>query len=346
MRIHMNTRRKFLAQVGAAAVLQAAQPKPKQDRIKMALYSITYAGLWYRGQPLTVEEVIDRARQYGYDGAEIGGKRPHGYPREMAKSRCQQVQKYAADKGIEISAVSGNNDFSSPIPEHRESQVVYVRELMRMTSDLGAKILRLFLGWPGVTKVPGQGGSYDHARKVFEVDHEGYSAEQTWEWCREGLKESARYAGDFGVTLALQNHPPIIHSYRDVLRMVREVASPNLKVVFDARLEADKSEAAIRKATFEVGSLQTSSHFGGEYDLGSDGEIVCNEGSEVCQWSVNAMLDIGYHGYISYELCHPLKVVNGNTVGLDFADRNARLAGQFIRGVIARAEKTPRRQMA
>jgi len=31
------------------------------------------------------------------------------------------------------------------------------------------------------------------------------------------------------------------------------------------------------------------------------------------------MHEIGYHGYTSYELCHQLPVVNGETVGIEFA---------------------------
>jgi len=339
------TRREFFGHTCSAAALAAAQPKAKAGSIKMGLYSITYAGLWYRGRALTLEEVVDRAKQYGYQGVEIGGKRPHGNPLDMPKSRCQQLRKYAADKGIEIFAVAGNNDFSSPIPEHRECQLVYTRELMRMTADLGAKILRVFLGWPGVTKVLGQGGRYDHARKVFAVTHQGFTEEQIWEWCREGLQESARYAREFGITLALQNHKPVIKDYRDVLRMVREVDSSNLKVVLDAPLMDDKSEAAIRRAAFEVGALQMSSHFGGEYDRASDGKIV-SKGSEIYPYFVRAMLDIGFRGYVSYELCHPLPVVDGNTVPLEFAEKNAQLAAEFMRGVLADAERAARLKTA
>src|ERR1051326_2365643 len=125
-----------------------------RTQIKIGLYSITYGGVWYRGDALSVEQVIGRARKFGYEGIEIDGKRPHGNPLDMPKARCQNIRKLASDQGIEIYAVAGNNDFSSPIPEHRESQLVYLRELMRMTSDLGAKVVRVFLGWPGVTLLP------------------------------------------------------------------------------------------------------------------------------------------------------------------------------------------------
>ena len=47
------------------------------------------------------------------------------------------------------------------------------------------------------------------------------------------------------------------------------------------------------------------------------------------------MNEIGYSGYMSYELCHPLPIVNGQTVGIEFADKNAKLAAEFMKGIIA-----------
>lgn len=49
------------------------------------------------------------------------------------------------------------------------------------------------------------------------------------------------------------------------------------------------------------------------------------------------MLDIGYEGYTGYELCHPLPLVNHKPAGIDFVDKNARLAAQFMRNVVAEA---------
>lgn len=46
------------------------------------------------------------------------------------------------------------------------------------------------------------------------------------------------------------------------------------------------------------------------------------------------MKEIGYTGYIGFELCHPLPVVNGQVVGIEFADQNAQLAAEYIRGLI------------
>jgi len=334
------SRREFVqtaALAAGAVAADRAQAARQAAEVKIGLYSITYEGVWYRGDALTLEQVIGRARQFGYHGVEIDGKRPHGNPLDMPAARCRDLRRMAADQGIEIYAVAANNDFSSPIPEHREAQLLYTRELMRMTSEVGAKLLRVFLAWPGVTHLPEGGGSYDFAKAAWKAEHEGFSAEQTWDWCRETLAEASGFAGDFGVTLALQNHPLVIKGYRDCLRMVSEVGSPHLKVCFDARLEHSLDEAGVRKAVNEVGALQTLWHYGGEFDRGPDGITV--QGDEKALGEMQGLFDIGYQGYAGFELCHPLPVVNGKTVGLDFVDKNAQLAAEYMRGILAEAKR-------
>jgi sugar phosphate isomerase/epimerase len=332
-----SSRRAFVQAGLATGVFGAADAAVPQADVKIGLYSITYGGVWYSGGALSVEQVIGRAKKFGYSGVEIDGKRPHGNPLDMPKARCQQLRQLAADQGLEIYAVAANNDFSSPIPEHREAQAVYLRDLMRMTSDLGASILRVFLAWPGVTLLPEGGGRYDFARAVWKAEHEGFTEEQTWAWCREGLVEAARLAGEFGLTLALQNHPPVIKGYADTIRMAKEVASPHLKLCFDARLEHSLNEVAVRKALNEIGSLQALWHFGGEYHR-ADGRIVV-KGDEKAMGEALGLFDIGYRGYAGFELCHPLPVIDGRTVGLDFVDKNAQLAAEYMRGILAEATK-------
>ena len=177
--------------------------------MKLGLYSITYLGVWYRGPALTIEEAIDRARQYGYEGVEIDGKRPTATP-STCRGPLRRADRKREDRGSRstrsprttISAVRSRNI--------AKSQLLYVRDLIRMTADLGVRTLRMFAAWPGVTISP-EGAKYMTARRIWREAH-WTSAEQTWEWCREGLIEAARMAGDAGVTLALQNHAPVTNS--------------------------------------------------------------------------------------------------------------------------------------
>ncbi len=317
--------------------------------MKIGLYSITYLGCWYRGEALTLPELIRTAKEFGYDGIEIDGKRPHGNPLDWPKYKCRELRQLADDQGIEILGVAANNDFSNPVPEVREAQICFVRELIRMASDLGARDLRVFLAWWGITRHP-KLATYDIAEGYWPIVHEKFTEEEIWGWCREGLIECAQYASEMGVTLALQNHKPLIKDHLDVLRMIREVNSPSLKICLDAPLMPDKSAAAMRDAARAVGSLQVMSHFGGEFDRNPDGGItgvdridgvVTGETNQYYLDFARAMREIGYDGYTSYELCHQLPVVNGETVGIDFAHKNARLAAEFMRGIIREAKAMP-----
>jgi hypothetical protein len=105
----------------------------------------------------------------------------------------------------------------------------------------------------------------------------------------------------------------------------------------------DRSPAAIQAAAREVGPLQVLSHFGGEFERRMDGTIRgfdifdgVNRGdtNQYYREFVRAMHAIGYQGYMSYELCHPLPVVEGQTVDIAYAHGQAQLAAEFMRDLI------------
>ncbi|MFB3920208.1 MAG: sugar phosphate isomerase/epimerase family protein [Terriglobia bacterium] len=334
-------RREFVGKLAATAALlgpaaqAVARPQEaaKKPGMKVGLYSITYLGIWYQDRALTLEEVIQRAKKYGYDGVEFDGKRPHVNPLDCPPNRCRELRRIADGEGIEIFGVAANNDFSSPIPEHREAQVCYVRHLVNCASEMGAKLVRVFFAWPGITKHP-QVADYDVAKRIWAYTHKPFTTDAAWAWCREGLTECARYASDAGVTLALQNHKPMMNDHNDVLRMIREVNSPALKMSFDPWGLPIKKPDYILKAAREVGSMQVLCHFGGVYERGADGKV---KGEAHFRPFVAAMKDIGYQGYLSYEMCSEPPRVKGKIEGLERADRNAQLAAEFLRGLIQEA---------
>jgi hypothetical protein len=105
----------------------------------------------------------------------------------------------------------------------------------------------------------------------------------------------------------------------------------------------DKSPGAIRQAAQDIGSLQVLSHFGGEFERKADGSIrgyERNDGvvgvdtNDYYRDFISAMREIGYRGYFGYELCHQLPIVDGNTVGIEYAHHNAELAAKFLRPMI------------
>lgn len=323
--------------------------------IKPVLYSVTYMGHWYRGSALSLEGLIERARRFGFEGIEIEARRPHGCPLDWPTVRCRDLSRRAADAGLSITAVGALNDFSSPVAEYRKAQLAAVRELVRMTRDLDAGILRVFLGWTGSTRAVEGGARYDIAQKAWDVAHEDFAEEETWGFCRDALVEAARFAGEHGIVLALQNHKPILRTYRQLLQMVREVGSPHLKVCLDAPLMENRDAEYLENAVRETGTLQVLTHYFGEFqrpDPGGPVRLV----DKRSQWRgafvrhgyveenfylpfVQALLETGYRGSIGYELCSPLPVVDGRTVGIEFVDECTRLALEFMRETITSARR-------
>jgi len=236
--------------------------------------------------------------------------------------------------------VAANNDFSSPIPEYRESQLLYVRDLIRMAADLGAPVVRLFAAWPGVTIVEG-GARYVKARQIWRDTQLESTSDEIWDRCVDGLVEAARWAGERGVTVALQNHPPVTNTPDDMLRMIHEVGSPHLKACLDAPLAARQGITSMLETARAARGLQVLSHFGGEYERRADGSVLglvrhpdasLTPEGYYADFAVG-MRDIGYDGYTGYELCHPLPPIDGRAPGLEFADLNAQLAAEYMRAI-------------
>lgn len=313
--------------------------------MKVGLYSISCSGTWYNDRPaLTVEEFIDTAKKYGYEGVEIDLKRPHGSPLDLDYRRCQEIREYAAKQGLEICAVAANNNFTSPVPEHIENELLMVREQIRVAKDLGAPILRLFVAWRGITFRNGI-ATYEMTHKFHTYyDSTDYEIRQRATAC---FKECAKWAEDAGVILALQNHEPIITTYQDMLDFVHWVDSPNFKCCLDApclgwnaTVQADEY---IEKAVMDVGDLQVHSHANAEFVENPDGTISMVSFDLHIQpvltnypAFIRALKKIGYKGYINYEFCH-MPFRDGKVLGYAYIEKQIELAQRYFRGLIESA---------
>jgi sugar phosphate isomerase/epimerase len=314
--------------------------------MKIGLYSITYMGLWYDGPALGFEEFAKRAREFGYDGVELDGKRPHGNPMDLDARARDSMRNILEREGLEIPCVAANNDFSSPIPEHRECQLLFVRELARLAADLGSKVVRLFAAWNGVPLRNGR-ATYDLVRSPFYTWERQYPYahwQERWELTRSCLKEAAKFGEEFGVVMALQNHYPLIRHWKDVYDMVREVDSPWLKICLDLPMMTRFEPEFVSQAAHTVGALQVHSHFGGEFSRSADGRAVQRAyefDKPVPDYGhfLRQMREIGYDGYLCYELCHPFMNDRHELKGLDAVDEQARLAREFLAGLLAETAK-------
>lgn len=305
--------------------------------MKLALYTVSYAGLWYKGDPLSTEEFIDRAAEYGFDGIEIDGKRPHGFPLDLDAERRKEIRNMAEAKGLEICAVAGNNNFVSPFHEQRENELLMLAEQLRLARDLGAPFVRIFLAWRGVTIIDGI-ANYDIPVK-YDIDHISPDATnlQRWGWAKEALKEGVRIAEKYGVTMVLQNHGPLIQNYKDMLKTVKEIGSEYLKCCLDCPCEAIQNDDYIRQAVMDVGDLQAYSHYGGEFKK-VNGKVERYAYKENTLYNypafVKALKEIGYDGYLSYEFCHSPLDGNREVCGIERVHQQVQYSKEYMSELI------------
>jgi sugar phosphate isomerase/epimerase len=305
--------------------------------MKIGLYGITYAGIWYHGPALSFEEFVKRAKAFGYSGIELDGKRPMGNPMDLDKKARERMRNILTREGMEISCVAANNDFSSPIPENRECQLLMVREQARLAADLGAKVVRLFAAWPGVVMRDGI-ATYDLVRGNFYILERQYpfvTRQERWDFVKDCLKESAGFGEEFGVIMALQNHAPLIRHWKDCYDLVKEVNSPWLKFCLDLPNMHNFEPEWVSEAVAAVGDQQVHTHFGGEYYRDADGKVKpkqLNFGQPLPDYGhfLRKLQEFGFEGYISFELCHPVVSDTHEPQGLDYVDEQVQLAYEFM----------------
>lgn len=312
----------------------------KEEEMKVGLYTTSYNGLFFKGGPVPLKECIYKAAEFGFDGIEFEGKRPHASPLDLDKDDRKELKDLVQSKGLEIAAVSAYNNFASPVMIQRENELLMLREVIKLASDLGTRIVRIFAAWRGWTLREGH-GTYD---MVFKYEHPDVTRLQKWNWCKECIKESAKYAEDLGVTLALQNHPPLIESYQDALDMVNEVGSDYVKCCMDPPLFKSQEDEYVAQAILATGNLQVHCHFGGEYEKNSEGKVVQRpipsvisgmESTPLANYpaAIKALKEVGYEGYLSFELCHPFMPKNHEFGSVADVDEVVKCALAYMRNL-------------
>lgn len=315
--------------------------------MKVALYTISYQGIWYEDPYVPLEKLIPKIANFGFDGISLSGKRYHASPLDMDDKACKKIKESAGASGLEVVALDTYSNFMDPVTEHREAQLIWLRESIRLANKLGIKLVKVFPGWMGTTLRNGK-GAYD---RLYRLLLPYATDDERWNWIKQSLVEGLKWAKDYGVTLALQNHgPPFRPGYEDALKMINEIGSANLKMCLDIGLgcmnEAQQTDAYIAKAVQKCRDLIVYSHFNGHFREIGKGEAV-QEGYDVLGITspggmvmnypafVRELEKIGYTGYLAYEVCGPV-LANHQLGGLDEVDREVKAALAYMRDLIAK----------
>lgn len=305
--------------------------------IKMGLYSITYLGCWYKDRALGWDEVLYRAKKFGYDGVEFDAKRPHANPMDWTPDIRRKVVNLAGELGLELPALASNNNFASPVPEQREAEILMVSEQIKLARDLGCRYLRIFGAWPGITFRDGW-AHYDESFKNADILWNGVPRGIREGYIKDCLTEVVKIAEDNNVILMLQNHPPVLRGWRDVYGLVKLINSPNLKICFDCPHNEDNEEN-IKRAFEVIGNLDVHFHFNGEFERARNGEIIMRPtmfGEPIQNYPtmVRELKKINFDGYICWEFCHNVLDKNGDPGRLADVDEQTTLALEYMKKLI------------
>ena len=280
---------------------------PNDFKVKTCLHSVSYSGAW-RGQAvLSVDEFLVKAKELGFDGVMLSSKYPHVSLIEYDDAARKKLRARIEELGLDLVCIAGYNDFTVGIDKggipNIEIQALYVGELARLAHDLGTNMVRIFTGyeWPGIP--------YDKQ----------YAA------VVEGLRMAGNIAARYGVTLVVQNHHDIAIHHDAMKWLLDEVGLPNVRAAFDCwsptleGLSPEEIKDAIHKLGPYIYHTTTADYeklprFKYEDQLTNyipmphENRLVpMGEGYLDYKSFINTLKEIGYQGYIGYEMCEELK---------------------------------------
>ena len=279
---------------------------PADFKVKTALHSISYAGIWRGQERLTIDEFLLKAKELGYEGVMLMAKRPHLSPLDYDKEARAKLKKRIEDLGLTLVGLAGYTDFTAGMDKpgipHTEIQAAYMGQVAELANDLGTNMVRIFTGYerPGIT--------YD---KLYAT-------------VVEGIRLSAREAEKYGVTLVVQNHHDIALHHDAMYWMLKEIDLPNVKAGWDAwspTLEGLSSEelreSIIKMKPFIVNTIAADyiahkrfnyvSHLT-SYKTEQTAMRATQMGKRVIDYKTwfEALKEIGYQGWTVYEMCEVL----------------------------------------
>jgi sugar phosphate isomerase/epimerase len=312
--------------------------------MKFALLTVTYGGLFYKGQALTLAQQIHRAKELGFDGLAIETKRPVASPLDLSKADRDRVKQTAAGEGISLCAIESMSNFAGRHMEERENNLAMMRFVLELARDLEVSLVKIFAAWPGIIddeeeiSLYGQFERGEYYKRLWPTDL------RKWNRCVTGIREVADMAADMGITLALQNHAPVLaKGYEDTLQMMKEVDRKNVKICLDAPLFYERqTDEYIREAVEQCRDHLVHSHYGAwNFSQKKNGEIQQDpspSSGNLINYPafIEALYHSGYSGYLTSEYCLPV-IKDHQLAGIEEVDRATRITLQYMKQLVQQA---------
>lgn len=280
---------------------------PSDFRVKTCLHSVSYMGIWRGQATLTVDEFLLKAKELGFDGVMLAAKRPHVSLIDYDDDARKKLRARIKELGLELVCLAGYTDFTAGVDKpgipNVEIEAIYVGELAKLAHDLGTSMVRIYTGYE---------------RPDLPYDKQ-------YAMVVEGLRMAGNIAAKYGITLAVQNHHDIALQHDAMKWLLDEVNLPNVKAAFDCwsptlqGLSPDDIKKAIyimkpyivHTTTADYKELPRYKYEHNQTNyLKQESQmraVPMGKGFLDYKTFINTLKEIGYQGYISYEMCEVLE---------------------------------------
>jgi len=181
------------------------------SKFKVSLNAYSFNDYLRQGR-MTLYDLVEYCARLQFDAVDPTAYYFPGYPDVPADRYLVELKRRAFVNGLAISGTGIRNDFCSPDPEKRKSDVKLIRNWIRAAAKLGAPVIRIFAGRDLPT---------------------GFSRLQVLEWMASGIRECVRFGRDHGVLVAVQNHNHFLKTSDQILELLTLVDSEWFGLILD-----------------------------------------------------------------------------------------------------------------
>ena len=281
--------RNSVAATAAAAIPNLAMAEPVRStadlpkpRIKLSISSYSY---WhFKGEKFPIEKVIDEAAKLGVEGIDI----LHRQMESDDNAYLQRLKKHAFLNGIAFTCLSIHQSFVSPDKEFLKKEIDHTKKCIELAAKMGIPCLRLNSGRWGTIK------SFDELMKNRGIEPilPGYTEDDGFKWCIDGIQQCLPTAEANGVLLALENHWGLCSTPEGQLRIKKAIDSPWLGILLDTGNFLEDPYKKLEMIAPYTSFVQAKTYYGGGewYSLDLDYKRI-----------FAILQKVNYQGYVSLE---------------------------------------------
>jgi len=284
-----NSRRSFIKKSVAGSMAATVLPKvtteeaiPLKPRIKLSISSYSY---WhFKGDKFPIEKVIDEAAKLGVEGIDI----LHVQMESEDNKYIQELKRRAYLNGIAFTCLSIHQSFVSPDKEFLKKEIEHTKKCIELAAKMAIPCMRLNSGrWNTIQ-------SFDDLMKNRGVEPilPGYTDDDGFKWCIDGIQQCLPASEEFGVLLALENHWGLCSTPEGQLRIKKAIDSPWLGILMDTGNFLENPYSKLEMIAPYTSFVQAKTYFGGGewYSLDLDYKRI-----------IAILQKVNYQGYISLE---------------------------------------------